>query len=135
MPSFGKKSKEKLAQLHPDLQKVLNEAIKHYDFTILEGHRDQATQDKYYAEGKSKVKYPQSKHNTIPSEAVDLAPYYNTAPHIRWNNTNDFSYLAGFIRGIALSMGIKIRWGGDFNRNNEIGDDNLVDMPHHELED
>lgn len=37
MLKFGKQSLDRLATCHTDLQKVMNEAIKHYDFTILYG--------------------------------------------------------------------------------------------------
>jgi len=39
--SFGTKSAERLAQVHPDLQKVFNQAItdSHLDFTINQGLR------------------------------------------------------------------------------------------------
>jgi peptidoglycan L-alanyl-D-glutamate endopeptidase CwlK len=133
MPKFGRRSKEKLDTLHPDLQKVLNEAIKHVDFSILEGHRDQATQDMYYEQGKSKLKYPNGKHNTIPSKAVDIAPYFKNAPHIRWDDARAFTHLAGVIMGIGYSMGVKLRWGGNWDMDDEFGDQTFNDLPHLEL--
>jgi peptidoglycan L-alanyl-D-glutamate endopeptidase CwlK len=44
MPQFGKDSLTKLSTCHPDLQKLFNEVIKHYDCTILEGHRSDEDQ-------------------------------------------------------------------------------------------
>ena len=55
MPNFSNKSKMMLEECHPDLQKVLNEAIKYIDFTIVEGARTEEQQLKYYMTGKSKT--------------------------------------------------------------------------------
>ena len=130
MPAFGKASQEKLATCDPRLQKVFNEVIKHFDFTVIEGHRGEAAQNKAFAEGESKLKYPQSKHNKTPSLAADVLPY-----PIDWNDTNRMRYFAGFVVGIAATMGIKIRWGGDWNQNIELKDNSFNDLPHFELVD
>ena len=105
MPSFGKSSQDKLATCDPRLQKVFNEVVKYFDCTVIEGHRGEEAQNKAFAEGKSKLKYPQSKHNKIPSLAADVLPY-----PIDWNDTNRMRYFAGFVVGIAATMGIKLRW-------------------------
>lgn len=130
MPAFGKASQEKLATCDPRLQKVFNEVIKHFDCTVIEGHRGEAAQNKAFAEGKSKLKYPQSKHNKTPSLAADVLPY-----PIDWNDTNRMRYFAGFVVGIAATMGIKLRWGGDWNQNTELKDNSFNDLPHFELVD
>lgn len=125
---FSKKSKERLETCHPDLQKVLNIAIQYHDFTILEGHRDKETQDKYYAEGKSKLKFPEGKHNSLPSKAVDLSPY-----PIDWENSSRFHSLANRIIGIGLALGIKLRYGGDWDNDLDIKDNGFDDLVHIEL--
>lgn len=130
MPAFGKDSQEKLATCDPRLQKVFNEVIKHFDCTVIEGHRGEAAQNKAFAEGKSKLKYPQGKHNKTPSLAADVLPY-----PIDWNDTNRMRYFAGFVVGIAATMGIKLRWGGDWNQNTELKDNSFNDLPHFELVD
>ena len=130
MPAFGKASQEKLATCDPRLQKVFNEVIKHFDCTVIEGHRGEAAQNKAFAEGKSKLKYPQGKHNKTPSLAADVLPN-----PIDWNDTNRMRYFAGFVVGIAATMGIKLRWGGDWNQNTELKDNSFNDLPHFELVD
>lgn len=130
MPSFGKSSQDKLATCDPRLQKVFNEVIKYFDCTVIEGHRGEEAQNKAFAEGKSKLKYPQGKHNKIPSLAADVLPY-----QIDWNDTNRMRYFAGFVVGIAATMGIKLRWGGDWNQNTELKDNSFNDLPHFELVD
>ena len=75
MPKFGQTSKENLSTCHEDLQELFNEVIKHWDCSVVEGYRDEERQNKAYREGNSKVKYPNGKHNRIPSNAVDVVPY------------------------------------------------------------
>lgn len=135
MAAFSSKSKAKLDTCDKKLQKVFNEVIKHWDCTILEGHRDQKTQDMYYEQGKSKLKWPSGKHNSIPSKAVDVAPYFKNAPNIRWNDVDSFRYFAGFVMGIAASMNIKLRWGGDWDGDKDNKDQSFHDLPHFELVD
>ena len=75
MPYFGTKSKQRLATCDERLQKVFNEVIKYVDCSVLEGHRGQERQDKLYEEGKTKLKFPNGRHNMDPSNAVDVTPY------------------------------------------------------------
>ena len=131
MPQFGSKSLERLEQLDPRLVAVLKEAIKLMDFSVLETHRGQFRQDALYeAEPpKTKVRFPNSKHNSLPSLAVDIAPY-----PINWEDTERFAYLAGLIRGIALMQGLVVRWGGDWDSDGEVLDNGFDDRPHFEIE-
>ena len=128
MAKFGKTSKQRLSTCHEDLQTVFNEVIKHVDCSILEGHRSGERQYKLFAEGKTKVKYPNGRHNANPSNAVDVAPY-----PIDWDDRERFHLFAGFVIGIAKSMGITLRWGGDWNMNFEVDDNQFDDFPHFEL--
>lgn len=129
MPTFSRRSKKILnEELDTRLQLILNEAIKIYDFTILEGRRDMLTQNKLYQEGKSKLRYPESKHNSDPSKAVDIAPY-----PIRWDDLPRFYYLAGIIKAIAHTRGIAIRWGGDWDSDGDFRDNRFNDLVHFEL--
>ena len=128
MPSFSRRSKDKLETCDSRLQDIMQEVIKHYDCTILEGHRDEATQDEYFRTGRSKVEYPNSKHNSYPSKAIDVVPY-----PIDWNDKERFYHFGGFVKGIAAQMGIKLRWGGDWNSNNDFKDQTFHDLPHFEI--
>ena len=71
MFSFGAKSSEKLAKVHPDLQRVFNEAIKNspLDFSITEGLRTKERQKELFSAGKSQTM--NSRHLT--GKAVDIA--------------------------------------------------------------
>lgn len=128
MYKFGKSSEQKLQTCHVDLQAVLHRAIACVDFTILEGTRDEATQNAAYATGKSKLKFPQSKHNHSPSLAVDIAPY-----PIDWKNRERFSYLAGIVIATANEMDIALRWGGDWDKDGDLTDNHFDDLVHFEL--
>ena len=130
MYKFGGASRVKLATLHEDIQIVLNEAIKIVDFSILEGYRGKEKQNRYFLDGVSKVRFPFGKHNKVPSEAVDIAPY----PYPR--NENEIKqayYLAGIIRGIAAAKVIKIRIGCDWDQDGIIRNDKFQDVWHIEI--
>lgn len=128
MPTFSKSSFDKLKTTHPDLQRLFQEVVKHYDCTILCGHRSQADQEQALKEGKSKLDWPNSPHNTEPSRAVDVAP----CP-IDWNNIKAFYHFAGFVRGIACQLGISLTWGGDWDSDFDLNDQKFNDLPHFEL--
>ena len=118
----------KLETCHEDLQQVFYQVIKHFDCSVLEGHRGEELQNKYFDEGKSKVKFPKGKHNANPSNAVDVVPW-----PIDWDDTDRMYYFAGFVKGIAAMLDIPLRWGGDWNDNTEVKDTGFKDLPHFEL--
>jgi len=128
MPRYSKRSKERLATCHEDLQRLFNEVIKHYDCSIICGSRSKEDQEKAYRQGSSKVVWPNSKHNSTPSLAVDVAPY-----PIEWYELNRFYMFIGIVRGIAAMMGINIRCGADWDGDMDVKDQNFHDLPHFEL--
>jgi peptidoglycan LD-endopeptidase CwlK len=132
MPSFGKKSIERLKTCDPKLQELFNEVVKHYDCSVLEGHRTRERQTElFFAKPqRSKVQWPNSKHNTFPSKGIDISPY-----PIDWDNTKRFYHFAGYVQGIANQMGIKIRFGGDWDNDFDLDDQSFMDLVHFELVD
>ncbi len=128
MPQFGKRSKDNLNTCHPDLQRLFNEVVKHWDCSIICGHRTEEDQNKAFHEGKSKLQFPQSKHNSYPSKAVDVVPY-----PVDWQDRDRFYHFAGIVVGIATQMNIKIRWGGNWDGDFQVKDENFMDLPHFEL--
>lgn len=133
MPKYGTRSRNNLATAHPELQRLFNEVIKYYDCSILCGHRTKEEQEKVYNEGRSKVRWPNSKHNANPSKAVDAVPWFSNEPHIRWHDKAKFYEFGGFVQGVAATMGIKIRWGGNWDSDDELHDQSFFDLPHFEL--
>ena len=128
MPKFGRASRKNLRTCDIRLRKVFDEVIKHVDCSILEGYRRKERQNKLYDEGKTKVRYPEGRHNNNPSLAVDVARY-----PIDWDDRERHTLFAGFVIGIANSMGIDLRWGGDWNRNWDTKDNRFDDFPHFEI--
>jgi len=128
MPKFGRKSKERLNTCDSNLQKVFNEVIKHVDCSVLEGHREKDRQNKLFEEGKTKVKYPNGRHNRQPSSAVDVTPY-----PVDWKDRERQTLFAGFVIGVASQMGINLRWGGDWDQDFQVVDNRFDDFPHFEL--
>ena len=124
MPRFGKRSRERLNGVKPELVNVLKELIKIMDVTIIEGLRTEARQEELVAQWKSKTKY--SKH--LEGKAVDLAPYPND-----WEDRERFHYMGGMVRGIGQQMGVNIRWGGDWDSDGEVKDNGFDDLVHIEI--
>lgn len=129
---FGKASLLKYHTLNPYLQAILDEAIKVMDFTIVCGHRSNDEQHRLFNAGLSELDAGKSNHNSYPSFAVDIAPYYPT-DGIRWDDIEAMCMLYGIVQGIAHMKGINIRWGGDWNKNNDRRDQNFDDVWHIEL--
>jgi peptidoglycan L-alanyl-D-glutamate endopeptidase CwlK len=134
MPKFGKTSTERLSTCHILIQNVMNEVINHWDCTIIEGYRDQETQDRYFAEGKSKLMYPNGYHNRKPAQAVDVMPYHPERPHIHWNDKLEAIRFASFVQGVAAGMGVKLVWGGDWDHDWNTEEQQWNDWPHFRLE-
>lgn len=135
MPSFGNRSKNNLATCDQRLQDLFNEVIKEYDCSVICGHRSEVEQTDAYNSGRSKVQYPNSKHNSYPSMAADVVPWFADKPHIRWNDMNAFYHFVGYVRGVASQMGIKIRCGADWDGDFNLKDQNFNDLPHFEIRD
>ena len=128
MPRFGNRSKERLATCDERLQKVFNEVIKYVDCSVLEGYRNEDRQNKLYDEGKTKLRYPDGRHNHRPSNAVDVTPY-----PVDWSYRERQTLFAGFVLGIARSMDIRLRWGGDWDMDFKVMDNRFDDFPHFEI--
>ena len=129
MPRFGKTSKRRLATCDNGLQNLFYEVVTHFDCSILVGHRGEEDQNKAFDEGKSQVLCSKGKHNSNPSTAVDVAPY-----PIDWDDRERFIYFGGFVKGVALEMGIPLRWGGDWDNDTQLKDQKFNDLVHFELQ-
>lgn len=128
MYKFSSKSKAQLLTVHPELQRLFREVIKGYDCTIIQGHRGKEEQDEYFRTGRSKLQFPNSKHNKTPSLGIDVAPY-----PIDWNDLNRFYHFGGYVKGVADQLDINIRWGGDWDGDNDLQDQTFMDLVHFEL--
>ena len=134
MPRFGTRSNIQLDTCHPEIQRILNEAIKYFDFSVICGHRDRAGQELAFKTKKTQLDWPNSKHNKLPSMAVDIAPW-----PISWENVSSFKFLAGHILTVSYMMHSEgrithlMRWGGDWDNDKDMNDQKFIDLPHFEL--
>ena len=124
MPRFGRRAKERLKGGDAKLVNVANELIKLMDVTVIEGLRSQERQNELVAQGKSKTKF--GKH--VAGKALDLAPY-----PVDWEDRERFHYMGGLVRGIGHSLGVSVRWGGDWDSDGEIKDNSFDDLVHVEI--
>lgn len=133
MFSFSKRSLDNLGSCHPDLQDLADKVMSYQvvDFGISEGKRTQEEQDALYFAGKSKLKYPESKHNSNPSMAFD----YFVLPKgkVDWNDKSAWYMMVGMFRAAAAELEIKIRCGADWDGDFTAKDQTFHDMPHIEL--
>jgi len=134
MPSFGNRSRKELETLRPAFQDVFIEAIKEYDFSMIQGRRGEEEQNRYYRMGTSTLKYPESNHNKTPCDACDVVPY-----PVDWDDLARFHRLAAFMFRAANKVKAKIRWGKDWRRDGTLnnyrlasGKKPLMDYPHFE---
>ena len=133
MPSFSKRSKDRLETCDIRLQELFIQVVKDFDCTILEGYRSEARQAQLLADGRSQVAVSKHNHrddyNKPCALAVDVAPY-----PIDWSDRERFTYFAGVVRGVAFMMGLKIRWGGNWDSDLDLDDNEFDDLNHWELE-
>lgn len=136
MYSFSQRSKNNLLFIHPDLVKVMNEAIKNspIDFIITDGIRSTEEQRKLYNQGRTtpgkivtNADGVNNKSNhQVKSDgygyAVDLYPFYNGSAQL--NDAKSLKVIADHIKSVAKQLGITIQWGGDWK---------FKDYPHFEL--
>lgn len=133
MPKFSQTSLNQLATCDERLQKIANEAIKIFDFVVVEGHRGEEAQNAAYAKGFSKLPWPLGNHNKSPSIAMDCAPF-----PIDWSSQSRaierFVFMQGIFYAVAQQLNIPIRQGIDWNRNHDMRDEHgLHDYPHIEI--
>lgn len=139
MPSFGGSSRGQLDTCRSEIIETLEIVVIEYDIKVLEGVRTWARQAQLLEEGRTHVGPGKSKHNPpkLPdgtedqlwkSNAVDVVPY-----PIDWKDARRFIYMAGLIIGVARTLGHDFLWGGNWDEDQIILDDqNFDDLPHFE---
>lgn len=128
MYKYGKSSQARLDTCHPEIQRLFNELIKDWDVSIICGHRTEEAQNAAVKSGNSKTVFPNSKHNSMPSIAVDAALY-----PIDWNDSGRHYMFVGMVKQKAKDLGINIRCGADWDGDNDTGDQTFNDLVHFEL--
>jgi peptidoglycan L-alanyl-D-glutamate endopeptidase CwlK len=129
---FSAVSEYHVATCSPRLQLVLRRAIRcaprYLDFAVICGHRNQLDQEEAYKKGASKVRWPNSKHNTFPSSAADIRP----APFVQadWKDTVRFGRVIGFIEAVSCEVGVPLRVGLDWDMDGKTIDEAFQDLGH-----
>lgn len=122
---WSKTSLERLKTCDKRLQDMANMMLARSDFdlTITCGYRGEKEQNDAFNKGVSKAKFGQSKHNTTPSQAIDIVPY----PIPKNWDTNDRRWQEMALNAMwcAGKLGFEITWGGSFKK--------LCDKPHFEI--
>lgn len=129
--SWGTSSKANRETIDPRLNAVSDIVVQIRDHSIIDGHRDEARQNAAFDAGNSKLRWPGGKHNKLPSLALDMQPYPMPEDHDTLRE--DLSYLAGLYVGIGRTMGLTLRWGGDFDMDGETADNHWDDLFHIEI--
>ena len=130
MYRYGETSTRNLLECSENLQRVFNEAIKHRDISITCGHRSNEQQNIEFAEGTTKLRGGESKHNSVPSWAVDAIPYPTTAAD--WEDREFWVEYTSWIKGLASGMGIVLVSGFDWDNDYDLDDQSFYDGPHFE---
>lgn len=126
---------QRLGTCNVAIQTLVLKVIDRWNIAIIFGYRNKADQDKAFAEGKTKLKFPNSKHNSLPSMAIDMVPVElkDKRETIDWNDRERMHLFAGYVLAVADQMGIKLRWGGDWDGDTEVKDNSFDDLVHFEL--
>ncbi len=133
---FGNRSEANLDTCHVDLITVARTLIQFYNVSVIWGWRDEEQQNLAYALGNSTKRFPESKHNHLSengqplSMAMDLVPWHNSRPHIRWRNEKEFAQMAGRVLQIADMLDITLIWGGDWDSDDDLYDQSFNDLGH-----
>lgn len=114
MFKFSKRSQENLEGCHSNLIELFEAALKTspIDFSVICGHRDEGLQIIAFARKTSRLEYPNSKHNSNPSLAVDVQPYPYTQENINDIEHTKFRLLNEHIKKVADELGIPVLNGG-----------------------
>lgn len=130
MGHLSTKSEEILQTCHPDIIAVVHAAAipDGPPFRVIAGHRGEAEQNALFHKGFTKLSWNKSRHNAEPSEAADLVP-----EPVQWRDHAPFHLLAGWVLAKAEALRISLRWGGDWNRNWNLTDQQFNDLCHFEL--
>jgi hypothetical protein len=132
MRSWGNSSRKAYVTLDPRLQKLCDRTLEEVaDISLICGHRGEAEQNFAHANGNSKLRWPNGRHNKLPSLAVDFQPY--PQPTERAKLWASLAYIAGQMKQMALQDGITLRWGGDWNDNGDLTDQTFDDLYHIEI--
>lgn len=129
MYKFSKNSKGKLSTVHSDLQILMEVVLRTnmFDLTVIEGIRSDRRQKMLLDRGITKTL--KSKHLT--GHAVDIG--IHKGGKLDFDDTRAYYVLAGTILLEAKRLGISVRWGGNWDSDQNFDDQSFNDLVHWEL--
>jgi len=134
MNRFGDKSMLALRTAEPVLLEIAFKVLEIKDHSILKGHRTESEQNAAFHSNNSKLLWPNGKHNSLPSNAIDVQTYPRPPldPHDDQLRDEQY-YLLGLYVGVAHEMRLKLRTGADWDTDGEVSDNGWDDLFHVEL--
>lgn len=148
---LSQRSLNNLKGVHPDLVKVIQRAIEitEQDFMVIEGVRSREQCMINYGKGRtvaqcsvhgipaqyaqpnaSKVTWlrnPFASKHTL-GLAVDICPY-----PVDWNDIKKFDAIAKAMLQAGKELGVKVRWGADWDNDGNYREKGEYDSPHFEI--
>ncbi len=131
MNKWGKSSAKHRQSIDWRLNAVSTQVLKLRDHSIIQGHRPEDEQNAAFDAGNSKLRWPDGKHNSIPSTALDMRPH--PWPKKKETQREDLAYLAGLYVALGSTMELTLRWGGDWDQDGESSDNRWDDLFHIEI--
>ena len=128
MNSFGRASRTNLRTVEFQGQQLAHRVLKIKDHSILQGHRPEDEQNAAFDTGNSKLRWPDGKHNRLPSTAMDVQTH--PVPEREQELREEQLYLLGLYRGIGSEMDMEVTTGADWDSNGEISDNGFDDFFH-----
>jgi len=150
MPEFtSERSIRVLGELDHRLQRICNIAIQKINFSLIDGVRTDEQQMENFVNGTSKIDGVNdiSKHQgkllnpygpQFPGKEIYVSGAFDFIPWPfdgGWENTRLFTAYAHYFIGLGDSLGIELRWGGDWDKDFRFRTDAFNDLPHIELVD
>lgn len=139
MHPLGKTSSHRLSSCHNDWKVICEALCKWVNYSVFCGHRGELAQNQAFFNGTSELEWPNSKHNTIPSLAIDMGPYFSELKNTDWEDANAFAMFAGMVLLVAKQLYVQgkishqVIWGGDWDSDGRTSDHKFRDFPHFEL--
>lgn len=119
---WGKTSLARISTCHPALQALAHALIARpdlpFDLTVLCGHRSKEDQDAAVKSGASRLKWPKSRHNQLPSMAIDIAPLIDGKVSWDWKHYHALApivVLAWDSLPDEAVDGLILTWGGSWS--------------------
>ena len=130
---LSQRSLQRLEGVDPRLVSVVKKAIQitTQDFAVLEGLRTPERQAELYAQGRTApgpvVTWTMDSPH-LHGRAVDLVPY-----PVDWDDLSKFDAIAKAMFTAADEVGVKLRWGADWDMDGKPREKGESDSPHFEL--